>query len=72
MVSERNEENFHRFRGAMLLCYAAAAFVYALVTHVSYDRQQSLAALGVAFWTVGVMLTFCAAWMWFAARRRYA
>ena len=64
----RIDENLHRFRGAMLLCFAGAAFFYAIV--ISGRGGQQLASLGVAMWLVAFMLMFFVAY--YRLQRRMA
>ncbi|HEX2121071.1 MAG TPA: hypothetical protein VHL59_05445, partial [Thermoanaerobaculia bacterium] len=58
----RLDEQLHRFRSAMILCFAAASLVYALVLtasgHASHALLQRMASLGVALWLVGFLLMF--------------
>ncbi len=70
----RIDEQLHRFRGAMLLCFAAAAALYAFVIterHVfAQVRLRSVASLGVAFWVVAFVLMFFFAY--YRTQRRIA
>lgn len=70
----RIEEQLVRFRSAMLLCYAGAAAVYALVLggrgRVAWPHLQQLSSLGVAFWLVAFVLMFFVAY--YSTQRRMA
>lgn len=68
----RIEEDLHRYRSAMLICFAAAAAVYATVITLRYrlsaDVLQRLSSLGVALWLVAFVLLFFVAY--YGAQRR--
>ena len=70
----RIEEQLHRFRGAMLICFAAAAAVYAIVLtargRIDWPRLQDLSSLGVALWLAGFVLMFFVAY--YSTQRRLA
>jgi len=70
----RIDEQLHRFRGAMLICFAAAAALYAIVIterHVIANAPlRRLASLGVAFWVVAFVLMFFVAY--YRTQRRMA
>jgi hypothetical protein len=70
----RIEEQLHRFRGAMLICFAAAAGVYATVLtargRVKWTLLQDLSSLGVALWLVAFVLMFFTAY--YSTQRRLA
>ena len=70
----RIEEQLHRFRGAMLICFAGAAAVYAVVLtgrgRIAWDVLQQLSSLGVAFWMVAFVLLFFVAY--YSTQRRLA
>jgi hypothetical protein len=70
----RIEEQLHRFRSAMLICFAATAGVYAFViTSRGRTRTavlQQLSSLGVALWLVAFVLMFFVAY--YATQRRTA
>lgn len=70
----RIEEQLHRFRGAMLICFAAAAAVYAVVLtgrgRIQWPRLQELSSLGVALWLAGFVLMFFVAY--YSTQRRLA
>jgi Na+-driven multidrug efflux pump len=70
----RIEEQLHRFRGAMLLCFAGAAAVYATVLtgrgRVRWATLQDLSSLGVALWLVAFVLMFFTAY--YSTQRRLA
>ena len=70
----RIEEQFHRFRHAALLCFAAAAFVYAFVItfrgRIAHELLQQLASLGVSLWLVAFVLLFFVAY--YRSQRRLA
>ena len=70
----RIEAQFHRFRGAMLICFAGAAAVYALVLtgrrRIAWNTLQDLSSLGVALWLVAFVLMFFTAY--YSTQRRLA
>ena len=70
----RIEEQLQRFRNAMLLCFAAASAVYALVLNgrgsVAWSRLQQLSSLGVSLWLVAFVLMFFVAH--YSTQRRMA
>ena len=70
----RIEEHLHRFRGAMLGCFAATAAVYAGVLtgrgSFEWSTLQRLGSLGVALWLVAFVLMFFVAY--YSTQRRLA
>jgi hypothetical protein len=70
----RIEEDLHRFRGAMLICFAGAAAVYALVItgrgRIGWPLLQQLSSLGVSLWLVAFVLMFFVAY--YSTQRRMA
>lgn len=69
---ERLLENEHRFRGAMFACYGAALLIYLFVVtmrEARTDLLQRAASLGAAFWTVGFIVMYFAAY--YASRRAF-
>lgn len=70
----RIEENLHRCRSAMLICFAAAAAAYALVItargRVAFATLQQLSSLGVALWLVAFVLLFFVGY--YSTQRRLA
>lgn len=61
----RIDEQLRRFQSAMLLCFAAALGVFALMVTTA---RHELAPLSIAFWIVAVLLMFPVAY--FRAQRR--
>ncbi len=51
----RIDEQFRRFRAAMLGCFAAAWLMYAIA---AFEHVERLASLGVAFWLIALILLF--------------
>jgi hypothetical protein len=70
----RIQEQLHRFRSAMLICFAGAAAVYATVItgrrHIAWPRLQQLSSLGVSLWLVAFVLMFFVAY--YSTQRRMA
>lgn len=70
----RIEEQLHRFRGAMFICFAAAAATYAVVLsgrgRIHFPTLQQLSALGVSLWLVAFVLMFFVAY--YSTQRRLA
>jgi hypothetical protein len=70
----RIDEQLHRFRGATLVCFAAAAGLYAVVITkprpIAAEMIRQLASLGVAFWVVAFVLMFFFAY--YRTQRRMA
>ena len=70
----RIEEQLHRFRSAMLICFAATAAVYATVItgrgRIAWPRLQQLSSLGVSLWLVAFVLMFFVAY--YSTQRRMA
>lgn len=70
----RIEEQLHRFRGAMLICFAGAAAVYGTVLsgrgRIDWLVLQELSALGVSLWLVAFVLMFFTAY--YSTQRRLA
>ena len=70
----RIEEQLHRFRHAMLLCFIAATGVYGFVITARHSADhnvlQRAASLGIAFWLVAFVLMFFVAY--YRSQRRLA
>ena len=70
----RIQEQLHRFRSAMLICFAAAAAVYAAVItgrgRFQWPTLQRLSSLGVSLWLVAFVLMFFVAY--YSTQRRMA
>lgn len=70
----RIDEQLHRFRGATLVCFTAAAGLYAVVITkprlIAREMIRELASLGVAFWVVAFVLMFFFAY--YRTQRRIA
>ena len=64
---QRIEEQLRRFRSAMLLCFAAAAAIYALVIT---GHARPAWSLGIALWLVAFVLMFFVAY--YRTQRRLA
>lgn len=68
----RIEEELHRYRSAMLICFAGAAGAYATAItardHVTTATLQQLSSLGVALWLVAFVLLFFVAY--YSTQRR--
>ncbi len=68
----RIEEDLHRYRSAMLICFAGAAAAYATVLtargRVAWATLQQLSSLGVALWLVAFVLLFFVAY--YSTQRR--
>ena len=67
-------EQLHRFRSAMLICFAGAAAVYGIVIsgrgRIGWPRLQQLSSLGVSLWLVAFVLMFFVAY--YSTQRRMA
>ena len=70
----RIDEQLQRFRGAMVICFAAATVLYAIVIAERHTFAQKLlrniASLGVAFWVIAFVLMFFVAY--YRTQRRMA
>ena len=70
----RIEEQLHRFRSAMLVCFTGAAGIYAYVLtargRAEWDLLQRLSSLAVALWLVAFVLMFFVAY--YRTQRRLA
>jgi hypothetical protein len=61
------EDSRRRFGFAALLCFSVAAVLSALASSVSSRAvllATQLATLGLAFWSVSMLLAFATAWCW--------
>lgn len=69
----RLTEELRRYRTAMFACFGAALLIYAAVTSrqmSSNALQNRVAALGAAFWLVGLVLMFFV--VYYGSRRALA
>ena len=70
----RINEQLHRFRNAMLLCFVAASGMYAFVLserrHAATDMVRRFASLSVALWLAAFVLMFFVAY--YRTQRRLA
>lgn len=70
----RIQEQLHRFRSAMLVCFAGTAGVYAAVLtgrgRIRWTALQQLSSLGVALWLVAFVLMLFVAY--YSTQRRLA
>ena len=68
----RIEEELHRYRSAMLICFAGAAAAFGTVItargRVAWPALQQLSSLGVALWLVAFVLLFFVAY--YSTQRR--
>jgi hypothetical protein len=68
----RIEADLHRYRSAMLICFAGAAAVFAAVItargRVAWPALQQLSSLGVSLWLVAFVLMFFVAY--YSTQRR--
>jgi len=70
----RIQEDLHRYRNAMLICFAGAAAAYGSVLtvrgRIEWTLLQQLSSLGVALWLVAFVLLFFVAY--YSTQRRLA